>query len=120
MSEYRFRANGLNHDENLRCKTTLGTQTEIDLSTNHPDTSIQSNMIGDSAIETSGFKQINGEMNKIGTTPSDNPDVDRNNHHRQRRRYGGPTKRSRPIKIDNKSSTWCRGMTMRSIFQLSK
>eukprot|EP00956_Cyclotella_meneghiniana_P016219 scaffold25508_cov22-Cyclotella_meneghiniana.AAC.2 len=50
----------------------------------------------------------------------DNPDVDRNNYHRQRRRYGGPTKRSRPIKIDNKSSTWCRGMTMRSIFQLCK
>ena len=47
MSEYRFRANGLNHDENLRCKTTLGTQTEMDLSTNHPDTSIRSTMIDD-------------------------------------------------------------------------
>ena len=47
MSEYRFRANGLNHDENLRCKTTLGTQTEVDLRTNHPDTSIRSTMIDD-------------------------------------------------------------------------
>eukprot|EP00956_Cyclotella_meneghiniana_P008064 scaffold10757_cov35-Cyclotella_meneghiniana.AAC.1 len=41
------RANGLNHDENLRCKTTLGTQTEVDLRTNHPDTLIRSTMIDD-------------------------------------------------------------------------
>jgi len=47
MSEYRCRANGLNHDENLFCKTSLGTQTEMDLSTNHPDTLIRSTMFDD-------------------------------------------------------------------------
>ena len=47
MSENIFGANGLDHEEKLRFKTTLGTQTEVELRINHPDKSIRSVKIDD-------------------------------------------------------------------------
>ena len=67
MGEPLFRANGLNHDKNLHCKTTLGTQTEQQLETNRlaPSTHSTTNDECDKWFEE---KALSNDQDTIATT----------------------------------------------------